>query len=90
YQEIENLEGVLSGRRAEKLQVSTDGQLLIVQQERTDFLRLIETNTHEFADSITIPVPQNKDMDIYDNMLYICSSGGFLYKYDLNNRSLVD
>ncbi len=72
------------------MQFSPDGQLLVVQQEKTDFLKILDATTNQVLDSIVIPTPQNKDMDIYDDMLYVCSSGGSLYKYDLNSRVLID
>lgn len=89
FQELATLENLLSGRRTEKLQVSTDGQWVVIQQEQTDLILLLDANTNQVADTIRIPVPQNKDMDIYDNQLYVGSSGGFLFKYNLNNRVLT-
>ncbi len=89
FQELATLENLLSGRRTEKLQASTDGQWVVIQQEQTDLILLLDANTYQVADTILIPVPQNKDMDIYDNQLYVGSSGGFLFKYDLNSRLLT-
>ncbi len=90
YQEVATLSGVISGRRTEKMLVSDDGQWLLLMQERSDFIRFLNTADNSIADSIRIPVPQNKDMDIYQNWLFVASSGGYLFKYDLNSRALVD
>jgi DNA-binding beta-propeller fold protein YncE len=90
YQELSTLENLISGRRTEKLQTSTDGQWVVIQQEQTDLILLLDVNSNQVADSIFIPVPQNKDMDIYDNKLFVSSSGGILFKYDLNSGVLLD
>jgi DNA-binding beta-propeller fold protein YncE len=90
YQELSTLENLISGRRTEKLQTSTDGQWVVIQQEQTDLILLLDANSNQVADSIFIPVPQNKDMDIYDNKLFVSSSGGILFKYDLNSGVLLD
>lgn len=94
YQELDTIENALSGLRTEKLLVSTDGNWLIVQQERTDFIRFIDAQSNQVADSILIPVRQNKDMDVFNNYLYVCNAKldgtGSIYKYDVMSRALMD
>ncbi len=90
YQEVATLGGVITGRRTEKMQLSADGEWLLLLQERSDFIRFLKTADNSIADSIRIPVPQNKDMDIYQNWLFVASSGGYVFKYDVNSRALVD
>lgn len=94
YQEEATIDNVISGLRTEKLKVSPDGKWLIVQQERNDFIRFLDTETNQIADSIIIPVRQNRDMDVYEDFLFVSnttpSGTGFIYKYEINSRALVD
>ncbi|MCB0265987.1 MAG: Ig-like domain-containing protein [Calditrichaeota bacterium] len=90
FSEIATISGVFSGQRSSRMAISEDGAWLVVQQERSDFIRFIDTGTNAVADSLVIPQPQNKDMDISGENLFVCNTAGCVYKYDVASRALLD
>lgn len=88
--EIATLDSILTGNRSAAVAVSADGEYLIIPEERSSLVTILDISTRTVSESFELPLPQNTDIAVYGDNVFISSNGGAIYRVDGITFTIAD